>query len=276
MNNLEQYIAAPLNRSDSDDGRYVKFVELANNDYATFLNFKRHADYRNILEHVSPEQGLEYLKIILSHSPEFLSQLEEFRTNDLIGNPIKASYGNHIGDFSPTTLRYMKVASDIKRLFGNLENINIVEIGCGYGGQLLILDKTHKFNTYTLFDLLPVLQLTSKYLESHILRGAYKTTTLNQFDSTSKAPFDLAISNYAFSELPSHIQIRYIEKVLSKSKRGYLTMNSGKFEGNYNGSTNKLTINQLRDLLPPFNLYDEEPLTSQHNYVICWGQDNNH
>ena len=74
-------------------------------------------------------------------------------------------------------------------------------------------------------DLNEVLELNVKYLENFILNSYYQCSTLNQLGS--ECNFDLVISNFAFSELPRALQIKYVEKVLSKSKRGYLVMNSG-------------------------------------------------
>jgi hypothetical protein len=82
--------------------------------------------------------------------------------------------------------------------------------------------------------------------------------------------WDLVISNYAFSELPSDLQKIYVEKVLSKSDRGYLVMNSGMT--NYSGrSGGKLTLEELRILLPEFQVFKEIPNTGPDNYVIVWG-----
>jgi phospholipid N-methyltransferase len=106
------------------------------------------------------------------------------------------------------------------------------------------------------------------YLESHILNFAYKTTTLNQHQGDVN--YDLVISNYAFSELPSQLQIRYIEKILSRSKRGYLTMNTGKTDASRD--QNKLTLEDLRGYLPEFEVLNEVPLTSPNNYLIVWGR----
>jgi hypothetical protein len=58
------------------------------------------------------------------------------------------------------------------------------------------------------------------------MRFFYRPTTLNRFDERA-AKFELAISNYAFSELPKVLQLRYITKVLSRAERLYMTMNSG-------------------------------------------------
>jgi hypothetical protein len=77
------------------------------------------------------------------------------------------------------------------------------------------------------------------------------------------------ISNYAFSELPSLLQIKYIEKVLLKSKRGYLTMNSGLGNGVFE---NRLRIDDLRKYLSNIEIIEEKPLTAPDNYIISWGR----
>ena len=82
--------------------------------------------------------------------------------------------------------------------------------------------------------------------------------------------WDLVISNYAFSELPKSLQLDYVEKVLTRSKRGYLIMNSGK--SNISGfSKGKLTLKELEDLLPGVEILEEVPNTGPDNYVLVWG-----
>jgi len=262
----KEYIGTLLNRSDSDNGSYVRFVQSAVLDYKKFKNFKRHPDYQAILEHVTEQEGQKYLDIIKNDSPELLNSINKFRDNDLVGGSLTYDYPE-IANISPSTLRYIKVASDLKKYFGNEIGQKIAEIGVGYGGQLLINDKIFDIKSYHLFDLLPVLSLVSKYLESHILNCAYKLFTLNQHSGDEL--YDLVISNYAFSELPSQLQIKYIEKIISKSKKGYLTMNSG-FE-NSAFTNNKLSFNDLKKLLPPFEVVSEDPITADNNYIIIWG-----
>ena len=113
----------------------------------------------------------------------------------------------------------------------------------------------------------PVLQLISRYLECYLINSTYKPTTLNRFDSQT-AKFDLVISNYAFSELPKPLQLKYISKVLSKAKRGYMTMNSGKTTG----SGRSMTIDELRIHFPDLQILEEVPLTSADNYILVWGR----
>jgi putative sugar O-methyltransferase len=245
---------------------YVLLVTKAAADYRVFSAFKSDPSYREMLEHVTQELGQKYLAIIKDQSPEFLDQFDQFKINDLVGTPITHFYSG-IGMISPTTLRYVKVASDLRKYFGFDIGKKIVEIGVGYGGQLLINDQIFKMKEYHLYDLQPVLSLVQRYLESHILNCAYKTSTLNQ--NSGDEHYDLAISNYAFSELSSQLQRKYIDKILANSSKGYLTMNSGRKGSSF--TLDKLSLDDLRRKLPPFEIFEEHPLTWQENYIIVWG-----
>jgi hypothetical protein len=62
-------------------------------------------------------------------------------------------------------------------------------------------------------------------------------------ENLAPTEYDLVISNYAFSELPRDVQINYVKSVLAPSKRGYLTMNSGRSD--WTGrSAGKLTLDE--------------------------------
>jgi putative sugar O-methyltransferase len=260
------FVGAIGNRSASETGPYLASVQKALSSYKNFERFKVDPRYQAVLEHTSKDQGSEYLKIIKSESPGLIGMINNFKDNDVIGGSKKYIYPE-IGEISPSTLRYIKVASDIKNIFGDMIGDRVAEIGVGYGGQLLVIDKVLKFKQYDIFDLPPVQFLAAKYIESHTLRSAYHITTLNQH--RGDVGYDLVISNYAFSELPSKLQIRYIEKVLSKSKRGYLTMNSGMENSAFR--EDKLPLNKLKEYLPSIKIIEEKPLTAIGNYIIVWG-----
>jgi putative sugar O-methyltransferase len=262
----QEFVATEDNRSESENGLYIGAVKEAARNYAAFSKFKRNPHYRAILEHVSPEQGREYLEIIRQQSPEFVSNIDRFKINDMVGGPLVYEYPD-IGTISPTTLRYIKVASDLQKHFGDLMGGKIVEVGVGYGGQCLVYDRIGSFKEYHLYDLPPVLDLVAQYLECHLLRSSYRTSTLNR--NNGDETYDLAISNYAFSELPSQVQAKYVEKIFSRSKRGYLTMNSGMENSCF--TKNKLSLDELRRLLPAFEVVEEKPLTFLNNYIIIWG-----
>lgn len=258
------FVSTEAYRSQSDDGSYVAFVERANRDYNVFSKFKSHPHYRAVLEHVSKEQGQDYLDIIIREFPAFIDQIEKFKINDVVGAPVTEFYPD-IGEISPTTLRYVKVAADLTKHFGDTIGSKVCEIGVGYGGQYLILDQVFQMKQYHLFDLPQVLTLASKYLESHLLNSSYKMCTLNQCDGSVE--FDCAISNYAFSELPPAVQKKYAEKILSRSRRGYLTMNSGREDSVFK---HHLSVESLAQILPSFEIEEERPLTAPGNYIIVW------
>jgi hypothetical protein len=263
-----KYVGALGNRSLSDNGSYTDACNDAVYEQDAFDVFKRDPRYTRILEHVSEELGSKYLEIVRQQSPALIERYEMFKINDLLGNPVICTYPM-VGDTSPSTLRYVKVLSDIVEIFGDVKYDKVAEIGAGYGGQVLINDQIMKVSEYHLFDLPPVLSLISKYLESHLLNGSYKTYTINQHNGG--VDYDLVISNYAFSELPLSIQEKYISKILTKSRRGYLTMNSGKKDSPFQGEF--MTLERMKELLPEIKVYSENPENAAGNYVIVWGNE---
>ncbi len=258
----EDFVGIPANRALSETKYYVSFVTQAVENYKVFSRFKSDPRYRAVLEHVSPQVGADYLSIIRQQTPELLDDFDRFKVNDIVGSPLTHVFPA-IGECSPTTLRYVKVASDLKVYFGSDIGSHIAEIGVGYGGQLLINDQIFKMRECHLYDIPPVLGLVKKYLESHILNCAYKTTTHTQ---SAGDDYDLVISNYAFSELPTQLQHKYIDKVLSRSKRGYLAMNSGRNGAVFSG---QLTVDELRQRLPKFEIIEDRPFPD--TYIIRWG-----
>lgn len=258
-----EYVAATGGRSRSEAGLYVAFVRKAVRDHRAFANFKRHPSYRAVLEHVNEEEGSRYIDRLRTVAPDLLARAEEFRINDTVGNPITYSYAG-IGRISPTTLRYMNVAADLRRLFGDDLGGNVAEIGVGYGGQALVLDRIFKFRQYEFFDLPPVGELASRFLESFVLNCAYKVSTLNK--STGEQEYDLVMSNYAFSEFPKVVQLAYIKKIMLRAKRGYLTMNTGRTP-----KENKVSLDDLRQIIPNLEVFEELPPIAPTNYVIVWG-----
>lgn len=151
--------------SISETSSYPQLCQLAVENEEVFANFKRYPAYQAILEHVSYEHGKEYLDIILKEDPELVSLFNKFRENDLLGNPIVYDYGQY-GIFSPTTLRYIKVARDLRKKFGDMSHMRVVEIGGGYGGQCKILSDLCGFASYTIIDLPEAVKLANKYLSA--------------------------------------------------------------------------------------------------------------
>lgn len=255
---------ATAHLSDSESSFYIQsLLDINNSPDAS--RFRKNFDYREILEHVDYELGLKYLERIEDLGFNLSEILQLGLQNDVYGSPRTYKYRN-LPRISPTTLRYLSVACELKKLFGSLEHKKIIEIGAGYGGQFAILSRMFDFESYSIYDLPEAQALTNRFLNAV---GATVKPTMLDIRNVQPTGSDLVISNYAFSELPRGIQKEYLEKTLSKSNCGYLIMNSGK--RNITGrSYGKLSVDELRMQLGNSNILPEVPLTGPDNYVLTW------
>ncbi len=252
--------------SDSQKSKYQETIDEILNDSRMFQNFRRNLRYREILEHVDFRLGKKYLNQIKIRSNRMKIDLNwnRIKINDSIGNPILFKYPES-GRISPTTLRYTSVALEIQEIFGtNMKSI--AEIGAGYGGQLRILDELFNLESYDCFDLPEVQKLIERYVERIPTR---MRISFPQLDVSSEKNWDLVISNYAFSELPHSLQEQYINKVLLKSKCGFMIMNSG-LSNKTGRSLGKYSAFELLKIIPNSQIHEETPLTGPDNYILIW------
>ncbi len=247
--------------SISDATPYVRICEEASNNEAIFLKFRRCSEYRLILEHVSKKFGKKYLAEA-KKNPNALNYFLKMKIQDSIGKPFTSRFRG-IGKTSPTTLRYLKVVTDLEFLFGNLNNFIISEIGIGFGGQCQAISSNFPLKKYLAYDLTPVLNLSKKFLEK-----TSKFDGVEFIDGTNPrvCSSDLLISNYAFSELTREVQDVYLKNVVLNAKRGYITWNELSYKelGGY-------SILELLSLIPGSKALPEVPLTFANNVILVWG-----
>ena len=243
---------------------YCQWCQKAVDEIETFATFKSGKPYNGVLEHVSYEQGVEYLQFILAHYPDLVQQFDAFRTNDLIGGPVQYPYGEY-GLFSPSTLRYIKTAGDLRARFGDLRQMHIVEIGGGYGGQCKILADLCGFASYTIFDLAAPSALQKKYLsqfgvEAHCLEPRAFAELRDQYD--------LLISNYALGEIGRREQESYYP-VIHRADRGYVM---GIFPDGPRYHPADISQQELHEAVGSsvFTVENEEPRTGEQNILITW------
>ncbi len=269
MNLLPYLIASSLSTlsyptSLTDYPQYDHFCYRASRDAELFARFKSDPSYRSVLEHVTCQQGREYLQAILDQAPELLEQIEAFRKNDSVGSPETCFY-RETGKISPTTLRYLKVASDLNLLFGSsLDGADLIEIGGGYGGQCKIIADLFPFKSYTIVDLPGPIALTKKFLETLGVQNViYKT-----FDETmDQESFDLVVSNYAYTECSDSMQEKYCKEILSRSQRGYMICTD--VPGLVAAHRQK-ALERLSRFKIPYELFPEHPCTNPDNYLVVW------
>lgn len=236
-------------------------------DTNTFQNFRKDPQYKVILEHVDARTGLRYLKAITDCGYSIDDVFEIIEPLQFLGNPILHDIG--VGrPVSTTALRYLKVGIDIISQFGTDLGM-IVEIGCGFGGQAIILSKLASIQHYTFVDMWQVNLLIQRFIETSDFNVEYEIKTIRQ--ASSRLNIDYVISNYAFSEFDIQLQSLCLKKFVLNSKHGYLTMNTGLNGMAFNGQASRhVTSDILMSLIPSAKQASEKPETSPSNYIITW------
>ena len=254
--------------SISENFAYPQFCYAASKNDEIFANFKRYDVYTRILEHTSIEFGAQYLKKVLEPSRlQFTTGAwRNFQRNDSVGNAAIHSYQLNGGalQISPSTLRYVKVLSDIVNWFPIANIKTIAEIGIGYGGQCRLLSSHLPIKQYWLFDLPEVLELAERFLTQLDLRE--NIFYVNGKHIYVENDYDLVISNYAFSELTRVVQNMYLEKVVLHSTAGYVTWNCLSRD-----QLDGYSVEELLKIIPNSSVRAEEPLTHPNNCIIVWG-----
>jgi len=248
-----------MRTSISDTNPYKNIVDVITRSDELFKDFKRNSVYQEILEHVNMETGMRYLDVIKIKYPSILEHVNKFKTNDKIGNAVTYQYGDI--NISPTTLRYMKVLGELVEMFGSLNDMNIIEIGAGYGGQCKIIHDIFTPKLYTIVDLPQVLKLDEKYLSYFNIENLSLKTWENDFNN-----YDLVISNYAFTECTRDTQNIYFDKILKNSKNGYLTCNiiSNVF------NVDSYSREEIIKMIDRSYIINEDPLTHPNNFILIW------
>lgn len=253
-------------KSISENNLYLEACRQAVEDSSTFSHFKRNPGYLSFMDVPSYELGEKYLKLIHKEYPELLHHFNKFRQNDALGDPITYDFGED-GHFSPTTLRYIKVAGDLKHHFGDLSQMHIVEIGGGYGGQCKILADLGGFASYTIVDLPEANALANKYLTSF---GVQNVNFINRQDLDQVPPADLIISNFAFSEIDKQEQLDYLEQIILPAPNGYMTFNFITSHFNLESFPIEDVVSQLYCKGKKGVLETETPCSHRDNLVLRW------
>ena len=214
---------------------YLQACRAASQGSDFFRGFKSHPAYRHVLEHVSYEEGKQYLDEI---KIDYKDKLDEIKENDALGTPVTCTYDG-VGTISPTTVRYLKNTSDIVTKFGTSFN-SIVEIGGGYGGLCKVLSSFVDFEQYLLLDLEECNMLSRKYLSHFDLPTmSYQAEEIVELEDR----FDLLISNYALSECNRETQMMYIERFVKNSDKFYLMHN------NFHADNGNMSYEEFLDVM---------------------------
>jgi hypothetical protein len=210
--------------------QYVNFVKdvCDSNDISSF---KYNSIYRVILEHLSPELGLQFLNCINNKTNISMDVVKEFcELNDKVGTPILAPYS--FGLASPSSLRYIYqshlILSNISTLY---TDVNIIELGGGYGGLCLALkffasDYNVKINSYTIIDLYEITRLQRMYHNEHGVKDVTYVDAMTYGSRIPALPNSFLVSNYCYSELSLEDRQTYDIHLLPKINAGFMAWNN--------------------------------------------------
>jgi len=258
-------------------------------DGPLFGRFKRDRRYNYVLEHVSAESGMDYLMITFLRYKDLVEppRLQRFIANDLVGSPVKCFYDPIGMAVSPTTIRYIKVAGDLRKLFGDMSGMRVAEIGAGYGGQSSVLFDMFAISWYDYYDVPQALRLIKRYAHhSDALSTAQRegrccgyqdgTQDLIQASASpaggSGGPYDLVISQYALTELTDATILGYYTAVLKTARRGQLLISCALI-----GERRKWLMDLVAQDHPDLSYADEYPKTGkqcasgENGIEVIWG-----
>jgi hypothetical protein len=249
--------------SDSDELGYLASVKRAVSDEAFLLNFRADPDYQKVLEHVPVSLGKKYLdEIVANYNKKPRSTFAGLSNLSQFGSPSVYNFSG-VGYVSPTILRYVKVAYEMEKLFGELSSKKIGEIGVGFGGQAAVLNRLFGVSEYVAFDLPEVLSLFELFTKRTNSRLVAKAVD-GRHPKSEKV--DILVSNYAFSELSRSVQDEYLNKVILQAKSGYMIWNnlSSKYLDGY-------SLKEIVRKIPGSLVLKETPPSAKANRLIVWG-----
>ena len=252
-----------IHRSISGDSlSYREVCQQAILEDTVFDQFRSITSYASIVECGCGGDFVRYLE--RNETINILIHMTEFSELDLYGNPALFTIPGW-GTFSSTTLRYVLVADHISRLFDLPSDYSVAEIGAGFGGQAFILSKLQPFRQYYIYDLPEAEKLIYKIHQNLNVFGVECLCLEQELPLES---VDLVISNYALSECDRKTQFSYFERVISKSKRGYMIFNDI-------NSYDHLFRNELLILFDSYGIkptiHPEPVCTYTGNFLITWG-----
>lgn len=215
---------------------YNEYEDFLKNIVNNFTSFKSDTKYNIILEHVSEEQGNQYINLIETFLKDNFTQINFDNINDyLILNDKHCNPRKYLFTFlnnkvlcSPSSLRYIYHSLIILKYIAYNNLTKVVEVGCGYGGLFLAINHFSKIlkisiDKYYLIDLPVVCDLIEVYLQknsdmniNYVLKSAYDYGENIEDDNL------FFISNYCFTEINEEHRNNYISKLFPKVKNGFI------------------------------------------------------
>ena len=254
----------------ADHPLFLEFCKKASTEEAQFEKFKRSPVYALFHEAFSFDEGKSIFVDLEKNHPWALEStfLDKIRVLDHYGNPYVFQFEPY-GPFSTETVFNLKVAAELKERFGQMQEMHIVEIGGGCGSLCKILHELFTIGRYTIVDLEEKAALTRRYLEN---LGIHTVEFLLP-KQVMPEDCDLLVSTYSFTETNAKWQKKYIKKLISKAKGGYLICNFLPKHYKLKALEKKRLLKKLHALHSNIEILPELPATGKNNCTLIWKEE---
>jgi hypothetical protein len=239
-------IGGLVSTSLTDTVEYRDFCRRAATDPATFQTFRRQPEYEHVVR-VGEDDGGRYLRRLTDVPVDAAST---------IGDPRMYDYPGASVPLDPVMVRYYHDRQEIRRWFGSTTEMDVLEIGGGFGGLARLL--APETSIYDIRDLSEARMLQDAYLERFGLTVG---------DAVAGHPYDLVVSTFAFSELTRETMSNYEAHYLRHCLRGWMICNFLAVEQVYEDEMLEL----VQRWHPLARWEPETPETHPANRVMVWG-----
>ena len=208
---------------------YCKMIIQTNSIH----NFKNHPNIEYMTEHYC----------LANYVPEWYKTiqqicLENFITDDIIrellqlNEKLGSSYKNStVLDVScnGNSVRYVYMALLTYNYLKQRDNIHFVEIGGGYGGYAVVVNKLFEkmgktISSYTMIDIENVIDVQQRYVSELISTNHFKFVQNTKLEELH--PDSFLYSSYSLSEIDKQSRSSYYETVFKYIHHGMLFWNS--------------------------------------------------
>lgn len=246
--------------SDESINRYTDALKRAAEDDIVFNHFRREPGVREIVEGIHDAAGFGY-HAKLKDLDWFKENAAKISENDRVGDPRLILFDGVA--FAAPTMRYAWNVRDMNVNGVQLDYVNVVEVGGGYGGLCRMIHAFHTPKSYTIVDLPEALSLAKRYLESYGLTNVAYVSALEY----GELPVDTFVSNYALTELTKNVQDGYANKLMKRAKCGYVTYNSQPKNADL-----QYSLSDLEDMVPAGSTskIQQENVRKSECQVLVW------
>jgi len=215
--------------------------------------------------------GVRYLKTLIYNLCAELSAQNWYRLSKIkkrdVGAPISVIY-----DGQAVCMDYLQAIYETEFISDHihLDEIDILEIGAGYGRTCHAILSNHLVKSYTILDLPNCLELSRRYLTEVLDKESLSKVIFVKvidFSNMDNHHFDLCINIDSFAEMESEIVQHYLDYIASHCEQLYVKNPVGKYEDPSLNTMPKgnevaiaLNMGVLRDVL---DIHDSRSIADQ-------------